>query len=122
MPRYVILEHDFPTLHWDLLLEAGAVLRAWRLAEPPQRGRAVPAEPSFDHRLVYLDYEGPVSGNRGHVRRWDQGTYTSGDGEVSADAAGPQHLALTGQRLRGQAVLTRTAQGSWQLVYEEGQS
>src|SRR5947208_419106 len=81
MPRYVILEHDYPTLHWDFLLEAGAVLRAWRLAAPPQPDRAVPAEPSFDHRLVYLEYEGPVSGDRGCVRRWDSGTYTPHGGE-----------------------------------------
>ena len=27
MPRYVVLEHDFPTLHWDLMLEFGSVLQ-----------------------------------------------------------------------------------------------
>src|SRR5205807_395991 len=43
MPRFVILEHDHPELHWDLMLEAGPVLRTWRLAAPPQPGRAVAA-------------------------------------------------------------------------------
>lgn len=28
-----------------------------------------------DHRLIYLDYEGEVSGQRGRVRRVDSGTY-----------------------------------------------
>ena len=28
-----------------------------------------------DHRLAYLEYEGPVSGNRGVVRRIDSGKY-----------------------------------------------
>jgi hypothetical protein len=69
MPRFVILEHDHPELHWDFMLEAGAVLRTWRLAAPPALGQVVAAAASFDHRLLYLDYEGPVSGGRGTVRR-----------------------------------------------------
>jgi len=28
-----------------------------------------------DHRLEYLDYQGPVSGNRGHVSRVDAGEF-----------------------------------------------
>lgn len=75
MPRFVILEHDWPTPHWDLLFEAGPVLKAWRLLAEPTAGRTVPAEPNFDHRLLYLDYEGPVSNNRGTVHRHDSGTY-----------------------------------------------
>ena len=75
MPRYVILEHDHPQLHWDSMLESGQVLRTWRLAEPPRTGRAIQAEASFDHRPIYLDYEGPVRGGRGRVVRWDTGTF-----------------------------------------------
>ncbi len=75
MPRYVILEHDWPQLHWDLLLECGPVLQAWRLLREPSPDAAVPAERNVDHRLVYLDYEGPVSGGRGTVRQWDAGEY-----------------------------------------------
>src|SRR4051794_8490712 len=55
MPRFVILEHDHPVLHWDFMLEVGDVLRTWRLAAPPAAGMTVPAEPSFDHRKLYLD-------------------------------------------------------------------
>ena len=75
MPRFAILEHDWPTLHWDLLLEAEGTLRAWRLLEEPGPERTVPAEANFDHRLIYLDYEGPIAGNRGTVTRWDAGTF-----------------------------------------------
>ena len=75
MPRFVILEHDYPLRHWDLMLEFGPVLRTWRLAEPPLPGKVVAAEPTFDHRLMYLDYEGPVSGDRGNVKRWQSGTF-----------------------------------------------
>ena len=104
MPRFAILEHDFPHLHWDLLLEAGSACRTWRLSAPPwQRAPRLPEhspqssaslrpppprkteEPGIgaihadalpDHRLMYLDYEGPVSGNRGTVTRRDGGTFT----------------------------------------------
>src|SRR5437764_12400592 len=75
MPRFVILEHDWPTRHWDLLLEAGDVLRAWRLLEEPELGQTIRAEPNADHRLMYLDYEGPVSGDRGSVKRWAAGVF-----------------------------------------------
>lgn len=72
--RFVILEHDFPTLHWDLMLEAGDVLKTWRLPEPPRAG-TMTVEPLPDHRVRYLDYEGPVSGDRGAVARWDAGVF-----------------------------------------------
>jgi len=29
-----------------------------------------------DHRNAYLEYEGPISGDRGHVSRVETGTYT----------------------------------------------
>ena len=75
MPRFAILEHDWPTMHWDFLLESGGMLRAWRLREEPGPGRTVPAEANFDHRLMYLDFEGPLFGDRGSVTRWDAGTF-----------------------------------------------
>ena len=69
MPRFVVLEHDHPALHWDLMLEGDGVLRTWRLDAPPEPGKTVRATSSFDHRLIYLDYEGPISGGRGCVCR-----------------------------------------------------
>jgi hypothetical protein len=111
MPRFVILEHDHPQLHWDLLLECGPVLRAWRLLAAPQPGRTVPAQPSFDHRPFYLDYEGPVGGGRGQVKRWDGGSFrwlTPAAGE-----AGRVEVLLAGQRLQGPARLERAATGDW---------
>ena len=67
--RFAILRHDHPFLHWDLLLEAGPVALTWRLLRPPLQRELIAAESLPDHRLLYLDYEGPVSGNRGCVRR-----------------------------------------------------
>jgi hypothetical protein len=113
VPRFVILEHDHPLPHWDFMLEAGAVLRTWRLEAPPQPDRPSRAAASFDHRLIYLDYEGPVSGNRGTVKRWDGGTF-----EWLSDGAARLRLRLDGLRLRGVVRLEEKCSGEWVLTYE----
>src|SRR5690349_2318886 len=100
MPRFAILEHDCPSLHWDFLLDAGGVLRAWRVLAEPAPGSEALVEPIGDHRLLYLDYEGPVSGNRGTVKRWDAGTF-----EWIADTAERIEVALQGKRLKGRVVI-----------------
>lgn len=117
MPRFVILEHDHPERHWDLMLEDGAALRTWRLSGPPGEG-PVSAEPSFDHRLMYLDYEGPVSGGRGRVVRWDGGTFAWRGREE-----GLVVVALAGQRGRGVLRLERTGPDAWRASWQaEGPS
>ena len=73
--RFVVLEHDHPFLHWDLMLEHSGVLQTWRLLQAPQAGEWISAERLPDHRLHYLDFEGPVSGNRGHVHRTVAGEF-----------------------------------------------
>src|SRR5262249_37315334 len=114
VPRFVILEHDHPSLHWDLMLESGDVLRTWRLAAPPEAGRAVAAEKIFDHRPIYLDYEGPVGGDRGRVLRWDAGTY-----EDLAAPGGTLEFEIHGARVRGRAVLRPVEGEKWALELTE---
>lgn len=81
MPRFVVLEHDHPVLHWDLLLERGPAAWTWRLDRlPPFEGHCQ-ATRIPDHRLFYLDYEGPVGGDRGTVIRRLAGTF----GDVDFD-------------------------------------
>ncbi|QDT53235.1 hypothetical protein Pan44_12510 [Caulifigura coniformis] len=79
MPAFVVLEHDHPVLHWDLMLDAGESLRTWRLSEPPLAGRTTTCESLPDHRRAYLDYEGPVSGGRGTVSRVMRGDFAIED-------------------------------------------
>jgi hypothetical protein len=129
MHRFVILEHDHPSLHWDFMLEAGPTLRTWRLAAQPQNGLSVAATESFEHphnglsvaatesfehRRVYLDYEGPVSGGRGQVHRWDAGIF-------SWESQSPERLVvrLDGERLRGRGVLAKTDSGEWSFLLDD---
>lgn len=106
MPRFVILTHDWPFPHWDFLVEAGSVLRAWRLLTEPTADADIPAEPNFDHRLLYLDYEGPLPGDRGTVSRWRAGTC-----EWLADDAERVEIALRGSKLVGRATIRRGGDG-----------
>ncbi|MBY0228562.1 MAG: hypothetical protein K2W96_04700 [Gemmataceae bacterium] len=98
MPRYALLSHDWPTPHLDLLLEDGAACRTWRLPALPEPGASVAAERLADHRLFYLDHEGPVSGGRGRVRRVAAGMFDwVEDGErVVIDLDGLGRLVLEG--------------------------
>ena len=106
--RYVVLEHDHPHLHWDFMLEADGVLRSWRLPSPPTEGLVVVAEKIGDHRLAYLDHDGPVSGGRGVARRWDRGEYV-----VADDGA----ILLTGGRWRGSVRFREMADAMWELNF-----
>lgn len=120
MPRFVILEHDHPSLHWDLMLETGAVLWTWRLAAPPrQAGERIAAERIGDHRKAYLEYEGPVSGGRGTVRRWDAGEWETAEGSPG-ETAGGWAVRLCGERFRGTLTLERAARPTpgWEWVVE----
>ena len=97
------------------MLEAGAALRTWRLLERPLSGQRVRAELLGNHRLAYLDYEGPVSRNRGRVTRWDAGTFT-----CELDSADRVVVQLSGQRCSGHAVLERDAAGDWIFAIASG--
>jgi hypothetical protein len=119
MPRYVILRHELPPgdvrgLHWDLMLESGEALRTWALDVEPWSSPETAAQELPDHRLAYLDYEGPVSGNRGSVTRWDAGEYR-------LEHATPDEikLVLRGARLNGSLALERHSgeSHSWRVSF-----
>ncbi|GAA4435418.1 DNA polymerase ligase N-terminal domain-containing protein [Bremerella cremea] len=80
MPRFAILHHRTPSHackpdHYDLLLEDGDVLKTFTLWEFPLVNEPTDAIPDFDHRMMYLDYEGPISGDRGEVTQADRGSF-----------------------------------------------
>ena len=84
------------------MLEMGATLRTWRLPKPPFAGCELPTEPLPDHRLLYLDYEGPVSGDRGSVQRWDAGEF-----EIVEESPDRLVVRLSGKILCGSARIER---------------
>jgi hypothetical protein len=94
------------------MLEAGDVLRTWRLPSVPIAGAVLPAVRTSDHRLVYLDYEGPVSGNRGQVMRWDGGEF-----EWLEQSEFVLVVRLCGARLEGLLRLEQQENSSWLAAF-----
>jgi len=112
MPRFVLLKHDTPAghskpTHWDLMLEDGAKLKTWTLWQFPEMGVPCVAIPDADHRIAYLDYEGPVSNDRGFVTRADGGTYVKM--ETNANRLS---FRLEGKLLCGELILDIQSPGS----------
>src|SRR5262245_21989449 len=107
MLRFVILDHDHPFPHRDLMLEADGVLRTWRLIGDPLSEKPIAVEPLGDHRIDYFDYEGPVSGGRGIVTRWDTGRF-----RIENESADELRLEMHGEKCLGQFRLLRS-EGQW---------
>ena len=118
MPRFVLLEHRWDGVHWDLMLERGEILRTWAIDAPIVEGVDLPARSLADHRRLYLDYQGEVSGNRGTVRRVDEGNYTSLSWESDA-----VRILLEGSQLVGEAELCQvglSSEGGWSWIFRLG--
>ena len=107
MPRFVLLEHLWDGIHWDLMLEDGEALRTWAIDAPVVIGRDLPARALPDHRRIYLDYEGDISGDRGRVRRIDEGTYCA-----RLWSAVLVRVRLEGAQLVGEAELRQVGENS----------
>ncbi len=91
------------------MLEFGGMLRTWALRDEPTADRRIAARALADHRLAYLDYEGPVCGGRGTVSQWDGGTFEIV--EVHNDLVAAR---LRGRKLVGRAVIELAADSSGQ--------
>ncbi|MEX2025886.1 MAG: DNA polymerase ligase N-terminal domain-containing protein [Pirellulaceae bacterium] len=119
MPRFVVLDHETPPdydrpPHFDLMLEAGTELRTFALLRWPAAGETVLCEQLADHRLAYLDYEGPISGGRGHVTRHDAGEY-----DIVKETSHSLVLELSGQRLHGTLTLMWLADSQrWEATWQ----
>lgn len=116
MARFVVQLHDATSLHFDLRLQIGDVLRSWAVPKGPSLDPAVRrlAAPVEDHSLSAAEFEGVHEGQvrgSGAVIIWDEGTV-----EVLREE--PDHLSfvLQGQKLAGRFGLTKTGERRWILV------
>jgi bifunctional non-homologous end joining protein LigD len=114
--RFVVQLHDATTLHFDLRLEIGEVLRSWAVPKGPSLDPAVRrlAVPVEDHSLSAGEFEGAHAATErgsGAVIIWDEGT-------ADILRADHDHLSfvLHGEKLSGRFGLTRTGERRWILV------
>jgi DNA ligase D-like protein (predicted 3'-phosphoesterase) len=114
--RFVVQLHDATTLHFDVRIQIGEVLRSWAVPKGPSldprvRRLAVPVD---DHSLAAGDYEGVRAGQArgsGAVIIWDEGA-----AEIVHDEPGHLSVILHGSKLTGGFALTRTGERRWILV------
>ena len=108
--------HDATTLHFDLRIRIGEVLRSWAVPKGPSLDPAVRrlAVPVADHSLAAGEYEGVRDGQArgtGAVIIWDEGP-----AEIIRDEPGHLSVILDGSKLAGGFALTRTGGRRWILV------
>jgi hypothetical protein len=118
MPSFVVLRHQMPEhaprpSHWDVMFDLGdPALPTWALERPPDDEIEQIVTRLADHRLAYLDYEGPLTSGRGRVERWDRGICN-----VLSRTPDLWQLHLQGERLTGEVSLMRSAPDSPHWTY-----
>ena len=110
--RFVVLRHECGPANggagaspWDLMVEIPGQekLVSWQVRTPPEFWSArIAAKRIQDHRRQYLTYEGVISGDRGSVKRVEEGTaHVLGGMEIGP----PWVLRLEGKTLSGEYVV-----------------
>lgn len=119
--RFALLRHNVPadyarSSHWDLLFERDTACWTWALESLPAALTGTRSEPVAalrlnDHRKHYLEYEGPVSGERGEVRRVLAGEY-----ELCSQSEGQVVALLQTKTEKVIVTLDRAADDDWSLT------
>lgn len=121
-PRFVIQKHDATTLHYDLRLEVGGVLKSWVLPKGPSVNPKTKrlAMPTEDHPLEYADFEGVIPEGEygaGIVMIWDTGTYENiraekdGTDMATSITEGKVEIRIDGEKMKGGWAFIRTGAG-----------
>ena len=111
--KFIIQKHSkADEVHWDLMLEAGAVLKTYRLGLPPEKllQKKTTAAKIFDHPLKFLSYEGSVNQGLGSVVIVEVGTY-----HIVSERRDRCVLQLEGKVLKGKFTLTYIKGNRWEF-------
>jgi len=111
MRRFVVQAHTIENkTHYDLMLEEGETLKTWQMELPPDQVPQTVAQIQ-DHRLIYLEYEGEISNNRGVVKIWDKGLF-----EIKHSDETIWEIFLKGTILNGNYLLYRIHDNTWKWL------
>lgn len=107
---------DNENYHFDLMFEEGDVLATYQIKSIDDllNMKGVEAINIQDHRLIYLDYEGEISNNRGYVKIFDKGEYL-----VKTKSINAMEYEVKGNILNGiiSFSLLDSGRRAWELMY-----
>ncbi len=123
--RYVVLHHrSIPGRvdHFDWMFDAGDCLWTWATARPLRSDRADRADATrlSDHRLDYLQHEGPVSSNRGYVQAMERGLFditSIVSGQMVLQTRGARMGVLTLYRTWPESSGTKSPEATWRIDF-----
>lgn len=101
--------------HWDFMLEHNGVLEAWALDGPPAPKTTRLAQKLPPHRMEYLTYEGPVSGDRGKVTQIISGNFVGSLSALEWEESFSLNLCWEGQNTT--VHFTRAKGDHWQISF-----
>jgi bifunctional non-homologous end joining protein LigD len=110
--RFVVQKHHASTMHYDLRLEIGGVLKSWAVTKEPDADPAVKrlAVHTEDHPVQYADFHGDIPESEygaGRMDIWDQGAWIPAEAPLPAYRRGQLRFELQGKRLKGSWALVR---------------
>lgn len=119
-PIFVVQKHHARTLHYDMRLQIGSVLKSWAVPKgPPKRiGEKHLAILTDDHPLEYAKFEGVIPKGHygaGKVKIWDEGSFenTKTDSLKKCFKNGVIEFKITSKRLKGTYALVHFKEKNW---------
>ena len=122
-PIFVVQKHHARSLHYDLRLEMGGVLKSWAVPKWPPKtiGQKHLAVLTEDHPMEYAKFEGTIPKGEygaGKVKIWDKGTYENvkSDSMKKCFKDGVIEFKANGKRLKGAYALVHFRDKNWLLI------
>lgn len=120
---FVVQKHHARTLHYDVRLQIGKVLKSWAVPKgPPKRiGVKHLAILTEDHPLEYASFEGEIPEGHygaGKVEIWDKGTFENvkSDSLATCFKNGVIEFKPSGKRLKGTYALVHFKEKNWLMI------
>lgn len=122
-PAFVIQKHAARSLHYDLRLEVGGVMKSWAVPKGPSLNPSDKrlAVLTDDHPLSYKNFEGVIPEGEygaGAVIVWDRGRYKNLKSYTMQTAfrRGTIEVELRGKKVKGGFALVRMQGKNWLLI------
>lgn len=108
---FVVQKHYAASIHYDLRLKIGEVLKSWAIPKEPSNKNKRSAIEKSDHLISYADFEGEIKDGygKGKVEIWDKG-YFENLKNISIEACldrGHIEVRLKGKKLNGKFALIK---------------